>query len=76
MGTGWIRTNWRRVVNVVFGIALIGMGLGSEGGTAGVLLAVVGLIPLSAGLFGWCPATPRTRSEAASDVDDEDPGEG
>jgi len=73
MGSGWIRAYWRRVVNVAFGIALIGIGVGSEGGTTGLLLVAVGLIPLAAGLFGWCPATPRTRDEAESGVDEEDP---
>jgi|GEM_PF-6973480 len=65
--------NGRRILFVLFGVALIGIGIGSEGGTGGLLLALVGLVPLSSGLFGWCPSVRRDRNDdSASDGFDED----
>ena len=57
----WIRANWARTVRVLLGVTLIGLGLGSEGGATGILLAVIGLIPLAAGILGWCPSSPPPR---------------
>jgi len=57
----WTRANWKRAVRVLLGITLIGLGLGSEGGATGILLAVIGLIPLAAGILGWCPSPPPPR---------------
>jgi hypothetical protein len=42
-----------RAIRVVAGIALIAVGL-ITGGSGGVVLAVVGLVPLAAGAFGFC----------------------
>lgn len=42
-----------KVVRIVAGVALLGMGL------AGVLplwLGLIGIVPLATGLLGWCPA--------------------
>ena len=46
---------WDRVVRVVLGVALIGVGLGVVQGTAGIALGIVGLVPLITGLVGYCP---------------------
>ncbi len=43
-----------RVVRAVAGLALIVVGLAVVGGVAGWILAIVGLVPLVAGLFDWC----------------------
>ncbi|MEZ5205776.1 MAG: DUF2892 domain-containing protein [Acidimicrobiales bacterium] len=40
---------------MVIGVALIGVGLAVVGGTGGIVLAVVGLIPLVTGAVGTCP---------------------
>jgi len=55
MKIGRLIANGRRVLFVLFGVALIGVGVGGEGGAGGLLLALVGLVPLSAGLVGWGP---------------------
>lgn len=44
-----------RIVRVVFGLALIIGGIYVTG-KAGIILSVVGLIPLFTGLAGRCPA--------------------
>ena len=43
-----------RVVRVVGGIALIAGGLLAVGGPAGIIMAVIGLVPLLAGAFDVC----------------------
>jgi len=43
-----------RAARVVAGIALIGLGVGVVGGTGGLILAVVGLVPLIAGAVDVC----------------------
>ena len=45
-----------RVLRVVLGIALIVVGLAL--GNYWVLLALVGLVPLTAGVFGFCLLSP------------------
>jgi hypothetical protein len=47
-----------RVVRAVAGIILVLLGLLVMGGTAGVIVAVVGLLPLAAGLFDFCIFAP------------------
>jgi hypothetical protein len=47
-----------RVVRVVAGIALIAWGLLGIGGAAGILVAVIGAVPLLAGLFDFCVFAP------------------
>lgn len=47
--------NWDRIARVVIGVAMIGVGLAVVGGTGGIVLAVVGLIPLVTGAVGTCP---------------------
>jgi hypothetical protein len=43
-----------RVLRIIAGIALIILGLWVVGGAWGILLAVVGAVPLLAGLFDVC----------------------
>ena len=42
-----------RVVRIIAGVALIAIGL-ALGGTGGGVLAIVGLLPLLAGVFDFC----------------------
>ena len=43
-----------RLVRVVAGLVLIGLGLGVVGGAGGIVLALIGLVPLGAGLANVC----------------------
>src|SRR5262249_30608232 len=43
-----------RLVRVVAGVVLIGWGLTQRGTSTGIILMVVGLIPLAAGTFNLC----------------------
>lgn len=43
-----------RLIRIVAGIALIALGLTVIDGTAGVVVAVVGIVPLLAGVFNVC----------------------
>ena len=47
-----------RVVRVVAGLALILWGLMGLGGTVGIIVAVVGAVPLLAGIFDFCIFAP------------------
>jgi hypothetical protein len=47
-----------RITRVVAGIALVAWGLLGIHGTGGILVAVVGLMPLVAGLFDFCVFAP------------------
>jgi hypothetical protein len=47
-----------RITRIVAGIALIVWGLMSLGGTTGLIVAVVGAVPLLAGLFDFCVFAP------------------
>lgn len=44
-----------RAIRVVVAAVLIGVGLGVVGGIAGIVMAVIGAIPLLTGLSGFCP---------------------
>lgn len=61
---------WDRIARVVLGVALLIVGFGVMGGTGGVIVAVVGLVPLVTGVVGWCPVYTllkfRTNRSAAS----------
>lgn len=47
---------WDRGVRIVLGLTLMALGFGGVvGGTAGLVLGFVGLVPLATGLIGWCP---------------------
>ena len=47
-----------RIVRILAGIALIAWGLMGLGGTTGIIVAVVGALPLLAGLFDFCVFAP------------------
>lgn len=47
-----------RLVRILAGLALVWLGLASIGGVGGVILAVVGLVPLVAGIFNFCVFAP------------------
>jgi hypothetical protein len=43
-----------RLVRAVAGVVLIVVGIAVVGGVGGWILAIVGLVPLVAGVFDWC----------------------
>jgi hypothetical protein len=47
-----------RLLRIIAGIALIAIGLWAVGGTWGIVLIIVGLIPLVAGIFNFCVFAP------------------
>jgi hypothetical protein len=47
-----------RFLRIVAGIALLVVGLGVVHGIGGIILAIVGLVPLVAGLFNFCVFAP------------------
>jgi hypothetical protein len=47
-----------RIIRVVAGLALILIGWLAVQGLGGWILAIVGLVPLAAGLFDWCVFAP------------------
>jgi len=47
-----------RIARVVAGIVLVALGLLVLKGTVGIVVAVVGLVPLAAGLFDFCVFAP------------------
>lgn len=51
---GFMNGFWGRVLRGILGLALIAYGLLGLGGTAGVILALIGLIPLALGAWGHC----------------------
>lgn len=46
---------WERGARIVVGVVLLVVGLAVMDGTGGIVVAVVGLVPLLTGLVGWCP---------------------
>lgn len=47
-----------RILRVAAGGILIYVGLAGIGGTGGLVLAIVGVLPLAAGLFNFCGIGP------------------
>jgi len=47
-----------RITRVVAGIALVALGLFVMDGVGGIIVIVVGLVPLVAGLFDFCVFAP------------------
>ena len=47
-----------RIVRIVAGVVLIAWGLMGLGGTTGIIVAVIGAVPLLAGLFDVCLFAP------------------
>ncbi len=58
---GFMASSAGRFTRVVAGLALIGIGLVALHGAGGVALAVVGAIPLAAGVFDFCLFAPLFR---------------
>ena len=54
----FMASNAGRVVRIVAGAALIGVGLLVVKGTGGVVLAIVGLLPIVTGVFDVCIFAP------------------
>lgn len=46
---------WDRVARVVLGVVLMIVGFGVIGGTAGIVIGIIGVVPLLTGAIGWCP---------------------
>lgn len=44
-----------RVLRILVGIAMVVVGFTVLRGTAGIVVGIVGLVPLLTGLVGWCP---------------------
>ena len=55
---GFIASPAGRVIRIIAGVALILIGLLAVGGIWGWILAIVGLVPLLAGLFDRCVFAP------------------
>ena len=47
-----------RIVRIAAGVVLIVLGVWVIGGTAGIIVAIVGLVPLLAGIFDFCVFAP------------------
>ncbi|MBK8024205.1 MAG: DUF2892 domain-containing protein [Chloroflexi bacterium] len=47
-----------RLIRIVAGLVLIVVGLAVVQGTGGIILAIVGLLPLAAGVFDFCVFAP------------------
>ncbi len=59
MGFATFMASWTgRLIRIVAGLALIAVGLFVVAGTAGIILAVVGAVPLVAGVFNFCLLAP------------------
>ncbi len=43
-----------RVLRVVLGLVLVYVGLVALGGTVGIIVAIVGLLPIAMGIWGPC----------------------
>lgn len=54
----FMQTPAGRIGRVVAGIVLIGAGLVGVGGVPGYLMAVLGAVPLAAGLLDFCVLAP------------------
>ncbi|MCU0270758.1 MAG: DUF2892 domain-containing protein [Acidimicrobiales bacterium] len=46
---------WDRIARVVLGVAMLAVGFGIMGGTAGTVVGIIGFVPLVTGLVGYCP---------------------
>jgi Inner membrane protein YgaP-like, transmembrane domain len=47
-----------RLIRIVLGLVLIAVGTFWIGGWAGFVVAVIGVVPLAAGIFDWCVFAP------------------
>lgn len=51
-------SNYGRVARGAIGVTLIVVGLAVIGGTAGWIIAALGLVPIAAGVLNLCPIAP------------------
>lgn len=56
--TKFMASTTGRIVRILAGIALIAWGLFGLGGTTGIIVAIVGALPLLAGVFDFCALAP------------------
>ncbi len=54
----FMSSTFGRLLRIVAGLVLIVLGLGLVHGIGGILLAIVGMIPLVAGMFNFCVFAP------------------
>ena len=54
----FMRSPVGRILRIVLGVVIIGYGLSAVGGGTGMTIALVGVIPVLAGLFNFCLAAP------------------
>lgn len=54
----FMRSGAGRGARILAGLAIIIVGLAGVKGTAGVVIAVIGLVPLLAGIFNFCLFAP------------------
>ncbi len=45
-----------RIIRVIVGLVLIAVGFWFMGGTAGIIVGIIGFVPLLTGIIGYCPA--------------------
>jgi len=57
----FMRGTGGRLFRIAAGLALIVVGLAVVGGAGGVVIAVLGLVPLAAGVFNFCLLGPVRR---------------
>ncbi len=63
--TNFMSSTAGRALRIIAGLALIVIGLAVVGGTGGIVLAVVGLVPLGAGVAERLPVRPAARHRPA-----------
>jgi hypothetical protein len=54
----FMRSGAGRGARIAAGVAIIAVGLAAVGGGAGVVIALIGLVPLAAGIFNFCLFAP------------------
>ncbi|BDT85940.1 DUF2892 domain-containing protein [Nocardia cyriacigeorgica] len=50
----FMRSTAGRLARIAAGIVVIAAGLLLVGGTAGIVVAIIGLVPIAAGVFNFC----------------------
>lgn len=55
---GFLASPAGRIIRAIAGIVLISVGLGMVGGTSGAIIAVIGVVPVAAGVFDFCIFAP------------------
>jgi sulfite exporter TauE/SafE len=54
----WMAQPIGRLIRIIAGIVLIALGLGVIGDTAGLIVAIIGVLPILAGVFNVCLIAP------------------